>query len=110
VPENQPTPPEVRVAEALRSAIDRTLALAGRARAESTAVTAERAARLLDEVAKRGWDAQQRLARHGEEARLGLARRGQDAVEEVAERVAALERRLAELEGSLRRSKPKAED
>ncbi len=106
-----PTPPEVRVTEALRTAIERTLSLAGQARASSAALTSERATRLLDEVAKRGRDAREELARRGQEAGAELARRGQGAVEEIAERVEALERRLANLEGSLRsKPKPKAED
>ncbi len=106
-----PTPPEVRVTEALRTAIERTLSLAGQARASSAALTSERATRLLDEVAKRGRDAREELARRGQEAGAELARRGQGAAEEIAERVEALERRLANLEGSLRsKPKPKAED
>jgi len=111
VADGTPTPPEVRVTEALRTAIERTLSLAGQARASSAALTSERATRLLDEVAKRGRDAREELARRGQEAGAELARRGQGAVEEIAERVEALERRLANLEGSLRsKPKPKAED
>ncbi len=109
--DGNPTPPEVRVTEALRTAIERTLSLAGQARASSAALTSERATRLLDEVAKRGRDAREELARRGQEAGAELARRGQGAAEEIAERVEALERRLANLEGSLRsKPKPKAED
>ncbi len=111
MPEDAPTPPEVRVTEAVRSAIERTLSLAGQARAGSAALTGERATRLLDEVAKRGRDARVELARRGQEAGAELARRGQDAAEEIADRVEALERRLAHLEGALRaKPKPKAED
>jgi polyhydroxyalkanoate synthesis regulator phasin len=99
------------VTEALRSAIERTLALAGQARAGSAALTGERATRLLDEVARRGRDARVELARRGQEAGAELARRRQGAAEEIAERVEALERRLANLEGAFRsRPKPKAED
>lgn len=89
------------VTEALREAIESTLAAAGRsAKAGSAALTRERATELLDEVARRGRGAREELARRGEDARQELSRR-----------LEAMERRLAALEDALRkRSKPKAED
>jgi polyhydroxyalkanoate synthesis regulator phasin len=89
------------VAEAVRDAVERTLSAAGRpARAGSSALTVERAARLLDE-----------LARRGREARDDLARRGIGARDELTDRVESLERRLAALEDVLRsNSKARAED
>lgn len=117
--------PDGGVAEALRDAIERTLSVAGRpARAGTTGLTRERAANLLDEVAKLGRDARGELARRGQGARdeltrrgqdagAELARRGQDAAEEMVHRLEVLERRLTALEEALRgteESKPKAED
>jgi polyhydroxyalkanoate synthesis regulator phasin len=102
------------MAETLRSAIERTLdATAGPG-------TRERAADLLDEVARRGRDARDEVARRGQEAGAELAKRGQGARDEVARRLEALEGRLASLEEALRReggddpaegdqSKPEAE-
>jgi polyhydroxyalkanoate synthesis regulator phasin len=96
-------PPDPGVAERLRTAIEGTLAAAGRpARAGTTALTGERAIRLLDEVAKRGRGARDELARRGQDAGAELARRGQDAAEEMAQRLEALERRLAALEDTHR--------
>jgi polyhydroxyalkanoate synthesis regulator phasin len=112
------------VAEALRDAIERTLSAAGGpARAGTTRLTRERAANLLDEVARlgrgaggelarRGAGAREELTRRGQDAGAELARRGQDAADEMAQRLETLERRLAALEDALRRrdrSKPKAE-
>jgi polyhydroxyalkanoate synthesis regulator phasin len=125
VPEGSGKSAEGSVTEALRAAIERTLAVAGKpARAGSAALRPERATQLLDEVARRGieardelsrrgQDARQELARRGSEAGAELARRGQGAREELAERLEALERRLARLEDALRtkpKTKPKAED
>jgi hypothetical protein len=92
---------ERRVTEALREAIERTLATAGRsAKAGSAALTRGGATELLDEVARRGRG-----------ARDELARRGQDARQEVSRRLEAMERRLAAVEDAVRtKSKPKAED
>ena len=116
---------ESGVPEALRAAIERTLAVAGRpARAGSAALRPERATQLLDEVARRGLEAREELARRGQDARQELARRGseagaeiarrgQGAREELAERLEVLERRLARLEDALRtkpKTQPKAED
>jgi hypothetical protein len=101
VPERGGTSGEKGVADALRAAIEGTLAEAGkRARAGSSALRPERATQLLDEV-----------ARQGHRARHELARRSQGAREEMAERFEALERRLARLEEALRtKPKPEAED
>jgi polyhydroxyalkanoate synthesis regulator phasin len=106
--------PDGGVADALRTAIDRTLSVAGTpARAGATGISRERATQLLDEVAKLGRDAREELARRGQEARdeltrrgqdagAELARRGQSAAEEMAQRLEAFERRLAMLEDALR--------
>ena len=125
MPKGSGTSAEGSVTEALRAAIERTLAVAGKpARAGSAALRPERATQLLDEVARRGQqareelgrrgqDARQGLARRGSEAGAGLARRGQEAREELAERLEGLERRLGRLEDALRtkpKPKPKAED
>jgi polyhydroxyalkanoate synthesis regulator phasin len=109
------------VADALRDAIQRTLSAAGRpARAGTSQITRERAAQLVDEVARLGREASVELARRGQEARdelsrrsqdagADLARRGQEAAGEMTQRLEALERRLAALEESLggRRKQPK---
>ena len=64
------------VADALRTAIDRTLSAVGdQARAGSTALSRERATQLLDEVARRGQEARDELARRGKDARDELVRR-----------------------------------
>jgi hypothetical protein len=112
VPERGGTPAEKGVAEALRAAIEGTLAEAGkRARAGSSALRPERATQLLDEVARQGQRARDELARRGQGARHEFVRRSQGAREEMAERVEALERRLARLEEALRtKPKPEAED
>ncbi|HEX3262285.1 MAG TPA: hypothetical protein VHR37_01380 [Solirubrobacterales bacterium] len=113
--------PDGGVAEALRDAVHRTLSVAGRpARAGTARLTRERAAQLLDEVARLGRGASVELARRGQGAREGLTRRGQDAgadlarrgqeaTGEVTQRLEALERRLAALEESLggRRREPR---
>jgi polyhydroxyalkanoate synthesis regulator phasin len=91
------TPPEGGVADALRAAVERTM----RATAGSAATTRERAAELVDEVARRGRDARDELARRGQEAGAELARRGQEATGEVGRRLEVLERRLGELEQRL---------
>jgi hypothetical protein len=100
------------VTEALRAAIEGTLSEAGkRARAGSSALGAERATQLLDEVARRGQRARGELARRGQEARDELSRRSQGAREEVVARLESLERRLARLEDAVRtKPKPEAED
>lgn len=85
------------VADALRAAVERTM----RSTAGSAAGTRERAADLVDEVARRGRDARDELARRGQEAGAELARRGQEATGEVSKRLELLENRLAELERTL---------
>jgi len=112
VPEGAGTSGEKGVTEALRAAIEGTLAEAGkRARTGSAALRPERATQLLDEVARRGQKARDELTRRGKGAREELTRRGQEAREEMTVRLEALERRLARLEDALRtKPKPKAED
>jgi polyhydroxyalkanoate synthesis regulator phasin len=98
------------VAEALRDAVQRTLSVAGRpTRAGTASLTRERAAQLLDEVARLGREASEELTRRGQDAGADLARRGQEATGEMTQRLEALERRLAALEESLggRRRDPK---
>jgi polyhydroxyalkanoate synthesis regulator phasin len=100
------TAPEGGVAEALRAAVERTM----RATAGSAATTRDRAAELVDEVARRGRDARDELARRGQEAGAELARRGQEATGEVGRRLELLERRLAELERRLGESEAEVEE
>jgi polyhydroxyalkanoate synthesis regulator phasin len=97
------------VAEALRTAIERTLA----ATAPAAGRTRERAGELVDEVVRRGQEARDEIARRGQEAGAEIAkrgqeltRRGQDAQAEVARQLEALERRMASIEELLRRSDP----
>jgi polyhydroxyalkanoate synthesis regulator phasin len=110
--QSQPTPEEGGVTEALRAAIERTLA----ATAPAAAQTRERAGELVDELARRGQEAGAEIAKRGQE----LTRRGQDAQAELARQLEALEQRMASIEELLRRpdrpdpqpeeeSKPKAE-
>jgi polyhydroxyalkanoate synthesis regulator phasin len=92
-----PGRPDSGVADALRTAVERTM----RATAGSAQTTRDRAGELVDEVVRRGRDARDELARRGQEAGVELARRGQEATGEIGRRVETLERRLAELEGRL---------
>ena len=102
------------VGDSLRAAIERTL----QATAGPAATTRDRAAELLDEVARLGGEARDEIARRGGEARDELARRGTEARGEVARRLEALERRLEQLESKLGQAKgdgdgdikPQAED
>jgi hypothetical protein len=112
VPEGSGTSSDKGVTEALRAAIERTLAVAGKqAKAGSDAVRLDRATQLLDEVARRGREAGDELARRGQKAGAGLARRGPGARDELAQRLEDVERRVAALEDALRtKPKPKAED
>lgn len=91
------------VADAVRTAVERTM----RATAGSAASTRERAAELVDDVVRRGREARDELTRRGQEAGAELARRGQEATGEVGRRLEVLERRLAELEERL--GEPRAE-
>jgi len=89
------------IGDALRAAIDRTLT----ATAPAAAVTRERAAELVDEIARRGHEAREELARRGHGAGAELARRGQDARDELGRRgqgaQAELARQLERLEARL---------
>lgn len=97
------------VAEALRTAIERTLA----ATAPAAGQTRERAEAVVDEISKRSLEAREELARRGqlagaEVARLGqdareaLSRRGFEATGELRSQLDALERRLASVEERLK--------
>ncbi len=119
MPEGSGTSGDRGATEALRAAIQGTLAAAGgQARAGSAALRPERATRLLDEVARRGLRARDEVARRGQGARDELARRGHEAGAELARRGqgargevgARLEALLSGLEERLRKPKPKAED
>jgi hypothetical protein len=81
---DDPRPPQQPgVPDALRVAIERTLASVGDTRlgggAELRAETLHRAADLLDEVARRGYDVGAEVARLGRGAGSEIAKRGQDA-------------------------------
>ena len=89
---------ERNVGDALRDAIERTLS----ATAGSASATRDRAGELVDEVVRRGRGARDELARRGQLTGAELAKRGQDAGAELGRRLEALERRLAEVEESLR--------
>jgi polyhydroxyalkanoate synthesis regulator phasin len=89
------------VGEALRSAVERTLA----ATAESATGTRDRAQGVLDDVVRRGRSAREEVARRGESATSRLADaigelRAADgeAIRRLGERLDAIERRLAALE------------
>jgi polyhydroxyalkanoate synthesis regulator phasin len=110
--EGRPKPSDGGVTEALRAAVERTLA----ATAPAAAQTRERAGEMVDEIARRGQEAGAELAKRGQE----LTRRGQGAPAELARQLEALEQRMASIEELLRRpdppeasggseSKPKAE-
>ena len=103
------------VAEALRAAIERTLA----ATAPAAQETRERAGDLVDELSKRGQGARDGLARRGQEAGAEIARLGQEARETLSKRgleatgelraqLDSFENRLASIEDILRKSQ--AED
>jgi len=120
-------PEDGGVAEALRAAIERTLA----ATAPAAAETRTRAGGLVGEISKRGQDARDELARRGQgagaeisrlgqEAREALSKRGLEATGEIRSQLDSLELRLASIEDLLKRaqadaapspsqSKPKAE-
>lgn len=118
--EERREPEEGGVAEALRAAIERTLAAtapaAGQTRDRAGGLvdetrdragglvdeTRERAGGLVDEISKRGQEAGAEIARIGQEAREALSRRGPLAGGEVRAQLEALERRLASIEDLLR--------
>ena len=95
--EPSPTPGERRLQDAVRSAVERTLAAAqerGRAGGE-----------LLDDVARRGHEARESVARRGQEARDASATVTSRVVEAIgelrlasADDVRALTRRIDEIE------------
>jgi polyhydroxyalkanoate synthesis regulator phasin len=96
VPERPRASEDRGVTDALRDAVERTLSVAGDpARARSAAISGERAAQLLDEVARRGREARGGLARRGRGARQELARRGQEARDELSRRSGAAGAELA---------------
>jgi polyhydroxyalkanoate synthesis regulator phasin len=101
------------VAEALRAAIERTLA----ATAPAAAETRERAGDLVDEISKRGQGARDELARRsqdagaeiarlGQEAREALSKRGLEATSELRSQLDSFEKRLSSVEELLRRAQP----
>jgi polyhydroxyalkanoate synthesis regulator phasin len=101
-------PPQDRqsgISDALRNAIESTFA----ATSGSAAETRERAAELLDEVARRGREAGEEVVRRGQEAGGEVVRRGQEAgteaVGRVEEELRTIRDRLAKVEASLRRGK-----
>lgn len=92
------------VGDALRSAVERTLA----ATAGSATETRDRAQGLLDDVVRRGQSARERVTRRGEEATNRLADaigelRAADGenLESLATRLNSLEARLQDVEASL---------
>jgi polyhydroxyalkanoate synthesis regulator phasin len=96
VPEGPRQPADGGVTDALRAAVERTLA----ATAGSATTARERAGELLDEVARRGRGAREELGRRGQEARGELGRQ-----------LESIERRLAAIEDAIRApAKPKAKD
>jgi polyhydroxyalkanoate synthesis regulator phasin len=109
---DEKTPPRSEdggVADALRAAIDRTLA----ATAPAAGQTRDRAGEIVGEISKRGQDAKDELARRGQEAgaeiaRLGqeardaLSKRGVEATGELRAQLDALEKRLASVEDRLK--------
>jgi polyhydroxyalkanoate synthesis regulator phasin len=99
--------------EALRTAVERTLAatassaattreraqeLVGDVGAGAGAPLRERAGELLDEVARLGQEAGQRIARRGKEAREAVGLAGSGEIARIEARVQALEARVNELE------------
>jgi polyhydroxyalkanoate synthesis regulator phasin len=92
-----------RVGDALRTAVERTLAVT----ADSATETRQRAQGLLDDVVRRGQVARDEVTRRGESATARLAEAigelraadGED-LGELRERIAGVERRLAALEAA----------
>jgi hypothetical protein len=98
-----PSSSQSGVPDALRSAVERTLDLAGRsARASSAAISPRRGSELLDELARRGRDARDELTKRSGEAREEISRRGAGARDEVTRRLESVEGRLASIEELLR--------
>ena len=110
-PRKRPEGDDGGVADALRAAIERTLA----ATAPAAGQTRERAGEIVEGISKRGQDARDELARRGQEAgaeiaRLGheardvLSKRGLEATGELRSQLDALEKRLASVEDRLKSS------
>ena len=106
--ESSASAPEA-VGEALRSAVEKTLA----ATAESATGTRDRAQELLDDVVRRGQSAREEVTRRRETATARLAEAigelrtaDRESVERIEERLIAIERRIAALEASNPDSKP----
>jgi polyhydroxyalkanoate synthesis regulator phasin len=108
-PETRPGGDDSGVADALRGAIERTLAATGPAAGQ----TRERAGEIVEEISKRGQDAREELARRGQgagaeiarlgqEAREALSKRGAEATSELRSQLDALEKRLASVEDRLK--------
>jgi polyhydroxyalkanoate synthesis regulator phasin len=115
VPPADPEPERESVADALRTAVERTLAATSAPAVE----TRQRARELLDEVSRRGQLARDEVGRRGAIAREEVSRRGEEAttrlaealaelgsadredVRELAGRIVALERRIELLERRL---------
>jgi polyhydroxyalkanoate synthesis regulator phasin len=95
-----PRPAQERgLPEALRAAIERTLeATAGQASG-----TRERAQELLDEVARRGQEARERITR---QMRIASG----EELSGLLEQIEALERRIEALERELEKANPKVKD
>ena len=92
------------VGDALRAAVERTLA----ATADSATGTRQRAQSLVDDVVRRGQVARDEVTRRGEEASSRLAEAISDlrsadgeSLEELRGRIASLEGRLSEMEARL---------
>ncbi len=101
VPPDDDAPAPERVGDALRTAVERTLAVT----ADSATGTRQRAQGLLDDVVRRGQVAREEVTRRGESATARLAEAiGElrtadgEGLAELRDRLAALERRLAVLE------------
>ena len=106
--ESSASAPEA-VGEALRSAVEKTLA----ATAESATGTRERAQELLDDVVRRGQSAREEVTRRRETATARLAEAigelrtaDRESLERIEERLAGIEGRIAALEGSHAESGP----
>ena len=106
--ESSASAPEA-VGEALRSAVEKTLA----ATAESATGTRDRAQELLDDVVRRGQSAREEVTRRRETATARLAEAigelrtaDRESVERIEERLIAIERRIAALEASNPDPKP----
>ena len=108
-PVSAPESDDGGVADALRAAIERTLA----ATAPAAGQTRERAGEIVGEISKRGQGAREELARRGQEAGAEIARLGQEAREVLSKRgleatgelrtqLDLLEKRLASVEDRLK--------